>query len=47
MGRMLGWMEGGLEHRRGYSSRNGAGREEAGVGADKEVCGRTGDVRTD
>ena len=37
-------MEGGLEHRRGYSSRNGAGGNEGSVGADMEVCGGTGDV---
>ena len=44
MGRMFGWMEGGLEHRRGCSSRNGARRDEGGIGADKGVCGGTGDV---
>ena len=44
---MLGRMEGGLEHRRGYSSRNGAGGDEGGVGADRGVCGRIGDVQSD
>ena len=32
---MFGRMEGGLEHRRGYSSKNRAGEDEGGVGADR------------
>ena len=44
---MLGRIEGGLEHRRGYSRRNGAGEDEGGVEADSEICGRIRDVRAD
>ena len=40
-------MEGGLEHMRGYSSRNRAEGDEGGAGADREVCGGTRDVRAD
>ena len=44
---MLERMEGRLEHRRGYSSRNVAGGNESSVGADKGVCGGTGDIQVD
>ena len=41
MERMLGRMEGELEHRRGYSSGNGVGGDEGDVGVD----GGTGDIQ--
>ena len=39
---MLGQMEGGLEHMRGCSSKNGAGGDEGSFGKDGGMCG---DVR--
>ena len=35
-------MEGGLEHKKGYSSKNGVEGDDGGVGADRGICGRLG-----